>query len=147
MLEGERDHINDIVECLKTYQPHPGLTFNKRAWKDAQQADINKEREIEMKLIKDMMKEKMEKMMNKQETGMDEDDTTLNLDDPDFEKVPFMDPEFKNHTFKEWFKILYSVCDPKGLTDDQCAEVMENCMGGSYLTETQDMKTQKYSLK
>ena len=58
MLEGERDHINDIVECLKTYQPHPGLTFNKRSWKDAQQTEINKEREEEKKIIKDMMKEK-----------------------------------------------------------------------------------------
>jgi phosphotransacetylase len=147
MLEGGRDHINDIVEFFKTYHPHPGLNFNKRAWKDGKQADINKEREKEMKLIKDMMKEKMEKIMNKQGTCVDEVDNTLNLDDPDFEKVPFMDPEYTNHTFKEWFKILYSVCDPKGLTDDQCVEVMENCMGGSYLTEIQEMKTRKYSLK
>ena len=57
-----------------------------------------------------------------------------------------MDPENKTHTFEEWFEILYSICDPEGLTDDQCVEVMEVCMVDLYNTDLQDMKTKKYSL-
>merc|ERR1719342_188448 len=44
------------------------------------------------------------------------------------------------HTFEEWFGILYSVCDPKGLTDEQCLDVMGIRMGGSYLQELKQMR-------
>eukprot|EP00091_Calanus_sinicus_P013260 TRINITY_DN2946_c0_g1_i1.p4 TRINITY_DN2946_c0_g1~~TRINITY_DN2946_c0_g1_i1.p4 ORF type:complete len:106 (-),score=37.20 TRINITY_DN2946_c0_g1_i1:1128-1445(-) len=76
----------------------------------------------------------------------DEQHSGLNLEDPDFKKIPEMHPETKKHTFKDWFEILYSVCDPKDLTDDQCVDVMEVLMGGSYLTELKQMKDEEFSL-
>jgi len=141
MLAGKRDPINDIVEFFKNYEPQPGMTFNKKAFKDAQQAEIDDEKEEEMKL----MKEKMAAMMDRA-NEKDEKNCALNLEDPDFKKIPEMHPETKKHTFKEWFEILYSVCDPKDLTDNQCVDVMEVLMGGSYLTELKEMKAQEVPL-
>ena len=108
MLEGKRDPINDIVEFFKNYEPQPGLTFNKNAFKEAQQADIDKEKEEEMKRMKEAMKERMNNMMDRanQNTEETENDYVLDLDDPDFKKIPFMHPETKKHTFEEWFEIL-----------------------------------------
>ena len=57
MLTGKRDPINDIVN----YEPQPGLTFNKKAFKDAQQAEIDNEKEEEMKLMKEQMANMMDR--------------------------------------------------------------------------------------
>ena len=140
MLTGKRDPINDIVN----YEPQPGLTFNKKAFKDTQQAEIDNEKEEEMKLMKEQMANMMDRANKKNEN--DQKNPVLNLDDPDFKRIPMMHPETKKHTFEEWFEILYSVCDPKDLTDDQCVDVMEVLMGGSYLTELKEMKAKEYSL-
>ena len=53
MLAGKRDPINDIVEFFKNYEPQPGMTFNKKAFKDNQQAEIDKEKEDEKKLMRE----------------------------------------------------------------------------------------------
>ena len=135
MLAGKRDPLNDIVDFFKNYEPQPGMTFNKKAFKDGQQAEIDKEKEEERKL----MREQMEDMIARANKYVFE------LDDPDFKKIPLMHPDTKKHTFEEWFEIVYSVCDPKGLTDDQCIEVMEILMGGSYHTELKEMKAKEYS--
>ena len=144
MLAGKRDPINDIVEFFKNYVPQPGLTFNKKAFKDAQQAELDDEKEEEMKLMKEQMADMMDRANKKNEN--DEKNHVLNLEDPDFKKIPLMHPETKKHTFEEWFEILYSVCDPKELTDDQCVDVMGVLMGGSYLTELNEMKAKEFSL-
>ena len=117
MLEGKRDSINDIIEMIKNYKPHPGLTFNKRVFQDAQKAEIEKEKEDEMKLLK----ETMTNMINRanENTEKTEKKYVFDLNDPDFKKIPFMHPDTKTHIFEERFQILYSFCDPKYLTDEQ----------------------------
>ena len=88
-------------------------------------------------------------MINRKDqvSEINKEEKVFNLEDPDFRPVLFMEPENKVHTFQEWFEIVYSVCDLKGLSKYQCLDVMELCMGGLYLTELQDMKAQHNSLK
>ena len=41
------------------------------------------------------------------------------LDDTEFQKIPYMHPDEKNQSFAEWFPILHSVGETKGLTEEQ----------------------------
>ena len=88
MLEGLRDPINDIVEFFKNYEPKPGKTFNKKAFKDAQQAEINKENEEEI-------------AVRREEITKDTKENVFTLDDTDFKKIQLMHPDTKKHTFEE----------------------------------------------
>jgi len=83
---------------------------------------------------------KKKKKVKKEKKPKEPEKYVFNLNDPDFMKIPFMHPQKKKHTFEEWFGILYSVCDPKGLTDEQCLDVMGIRMGGSYLQELKQMR-------
>ena len=129
----EKDPINegdynDASEEPKIEEPKP--TKKKK-----------KKRKMEKK-----MKEKKEK---KKKPAEETKGYVFSLNDPDFMKIPFMHPDKKktNPTFEVWFKILYSVCDPKGLTDEQCIEVMGIRMGGSYLQELKQLKREGRDLE
>ena len=139
MLAGKRHTINEIVEFFKNYEPQPGRSFNTKAFKEQQQEDIDKEKEQE----KQAMQDKMNAMMNKAK----EDASKFDIDDPDFKNIPEMHPATKQHTFEEWFELLYAVCDPKGLTDEECIEVIETRMGGTFLDELHKLKAKGAKLE
>ena len=89
---------------------------------------------------------KKKKKEKKKEKLKEPEKDIFNLNDPDFMKIPFMHPDKKPCTFEEWFEILYSICDPKGLTDEQCVQVMGIRMGGRYLQELRQMVKEKRDL-
>ena len=71
----------------------------------------------------------------------------FNKNYPDFEKILSMHPDKRENSFKEHFESLYSVCDPKRFTDDQCIDVMEIKMGGFYLDELKKLKDKHTDLE
>ena len=166
MLEGNYS-IMEIVEFFANYEPQPGMTFNKKKFiednpppptppdtedeetedegddeddggdDDHGDGDGDENPEPKPEEPKPKKKKKKEKKEKKPEEPKP---YVFSLNDPDFMKIPFMHPDKKKHTFEEWFEILYSVCDPKGLTDEQCLDVMGIRMGGSYLQELKQMR-------
>ena len=164
MLDGTYS-IMEIVEFFANYEPQPGVKFNKKKFAKAhppptppesESEESEEEEEEEMEEEEEVEEEeemeeepeepkegepKLEKpKKKKKEKKKEPPPYVFSLNDPDFLKIPYMHPDKKKHTFEEWFKILYSVCDPKGLTDMQCVDVMEFRMGGSYQQELRQMK-------
>jgi len=158
MLDGTYS-IMEIVEFFANYEPQPGVKFNKKKFAKAhppptppeseseeseeeedEEVEEEEETEEEPEEPKDEEPKPEKPKKKKKEKKKEPPPYVFSLNDPDFLKIPYMHPDKKKHTFEEWFKILYSVCDPKGLTDMQCVDVMEFRMGGSYQQELRQMK-------
>ena len=142
--EEEEEETNEIVSKLKQEAKEENIEVEVTK----KEVEVTKK---EVKLTKEEVKvadkpKKIKKVKEVKKIIPPNPNYVFDLNDPDFLKIPFMHPDKKEHTFEEWFKILYSVCDPKGLTDAECVDVMEIRMGGSYLEELKDMKAKKYEL-
>jgi len=169
MLEGNYS-IMEIVEFFLNYEPTPGMVFNKKKFAeenpppptppDTEDEEEEEEEpvdegdgndgEVEPKPEEPKPKKKKKKKEKKKTPEPEEPKAyEFSLNDPDFMKIPFMHPDKKktNPTFEEWFKILYSICDPKGLTDEQCIEVMGIRFGGSYKEELNQLKKEGRDLE
>ena len=68
------------------------------------------------------------------------------LNDTEFQNIPYMHPDEKKQTFAEWFPILHSVGETKGLTEEQLKAVMETRFEGSYHEELNQMIKEKRNL-
>ena len=60
--------------------------------------------------------------------------------------VPYMHPDTKKHTFKFFEERVHKVVDGKGLLENDILDVMEFRMGGSYLVEMKQLRSQNWDL-
>ena len=60
--------------------------------------------------------------------------------------VPYMHPDTKKHTFKFFEERVHEVVDGKGLLENDILDVMEFRMGGSYLVEMKQLRSQNWDL-
>ena len=68
--------------------------------------------------------------------------------DADYVKrtLPYMHPDTKKHTFKFFEERVHEVVDGKGLLENDILDVMEFRMGGSYLVEMKQLRSQNWDL-
>ena len=61
--------------------------------------------------------------------------------------IPYMHPDSKICTFGFFFDRVHEVCDGNGLTEKEVVDVIQFRMGGSYLVELKQLRSQGKNLK
>ena len=146
MLAAKRQSINEIVDFFENYEPQPGLVFNKKAYQETIKAEIEEEKEAARIRLREKVADMLDRSILKEDEEQANHGYEFNKSDPDWKNIPFMHPDTKTYSFEDWFDIFYSICDPKGLTDEQCIQVMEIVLGGSFLEELNEMIKKNYHL-
>ena len=168
MLDGP-DMIDEVVDFFEEYKPVGPLRlkFKKRLQdgdEPEEELEDDDEPEVELELEIDTSEnedyssdydeeskevEKQPSKLNiKKEKKLEEprdekEKEKFDLNDKDYQKIPYMHPETRTCSFDYFFAKVEKISQKKDLVEEQALDVMELKMGGSYRTDIVDLRSQQ----